>query len=128
MVGLVDGLTGSAFKSRVHGLTAIALPGPSRLSLEGPCSVVPLPPCLAASNRSSWRRHHVAPRLSTAKPCLRIVTPRLIGHAFFAVQSLRDPLKAKLLDLWSEMSPPAREVFDIVALKTVRRRTVEVQI
>jgi hypothetical protein len=69
-----------------------------------------------------------APRLSTAKPCLRIVTPRLIGHAFFAVQSLRDPLKAKLLDLWSEMSPPAREVFDIVALKGVRRRTVEVQI
>jgi hypothetical protein len=37
-------------------------------------------------------------------------------------------LKAKLLDLWSEMSPPAREVFDIVALKGVRRRTVEVQI
>ena len=118
MVGLVAG----------HELTAIALPGPTRLSFEAPCSVVP--PCLAAptwrfcqptvplgiSSSAPWRF-----RLSTAKPCLRIVTPRLICHAFF-------PLKAKLLELWTAVSPAAREVFDLVALKEVRRCAVEVQI
>ena len=46
----------------------------------------------------------------------------------FAVQSLRGPLKAKLLELWTAVSPAAGEVFDLVALKEVRRCAVEVQI
>ena len=61
--------------------------------------------------------------MCTAKPCLRVAMPRLIGHAFllFRTCGLRDPLKAKLLELWTEVSPAAREVFDLVALKRVRQ-------